>query len=126
LRSLARKNDSEIQTAPINSAPSSTDRCLTRGCHIVASLIICEVPPTLEATLQTSRKISGKPLIFRYMTHLLVPSDDTVHARKQHQKRFRGSLSFILRYVDPAIADIQRQSRELVRAPDRLSRHGTR
>jgi len=87
----------------------------------VASLIICEVPPTLEATLQTSRKISGKPLIFRYMTHLLVPSDDTVHARKQHQKRFRGSLSFILRYVDPAVASIRDRPREQFRAPTRLS-----
>jgi hypothetical protein len=92
LRSLARKNDSEIQTAPISSAPSSTDRCLTRGCDIVANLIICEVPPNLEATLQTSRKNSGKPLIFCYLKHLLVPSEDVATAGKLSQKRIRRSL----------------------------------
>src|SRR5574338_516387 len=80
LRSLARKKDSKIQTTPISSAPSSTDRCLTRGCHIVANLIICEVTPSLEATLQTPGKNSGKPLIFRYLTHLLAPSDDVAPA----------------------------------------------
>src|SRR4029079_9965209 len=80
LRSLARKKDSEIQTTPISSAPSSTDRCLTKGCHIVGSLVICEVPPSLEATLQTPNRISRRPLIFRYLTHLLVPSDDVAPA----------------------------------------------
>src|SRR5262245_34723928 len=92
LRSLERKNDSEIQTAPISSAPSSTDRCLTRGRHILANLIICEVPPSLEATLQTSSKISGKPLIFRYLTQVLVHSNDVASVRKTSQKRVWGSL----------------------------------
>jgi hypothetical protein len=80
LRSLARKKDREIQTTPISNAPSSTDRCLTKGCHIVASLVICEVPPSLEATVQTLRKNSGKPLIFCYLMHLLMRLDDVARA----------------------------------------------
>jgi hypothetical protein len=49
-------------------------------CHIVASLVICEVPPSFKAALQTSGKISGKPLRFRYLTHVLIPSDDDAPA----------------------------------------------
>ncbi|HTL64494.1 MAG TPA: hypothetical protein VL305_05815, partial [Pseudolabrys sp.] len=52
----------------------------------MASLIICEVPPSLEATVQTLRKNSGKPLTFCYLTHLLSLSDDVAPARKPGQK----------------------------------------
>jgi hypothetical protein len=46
----------------------------------VASLVIYEVPPSLEGTVQTLRKNSGKPLIFCYLTHLLIRSDDVAPA----------------------------------------------
>jgi hypothetical protein len=52
----------------------------------VASLVICEVPLSLEAKVHTRGKNSGKPLIFCYLTHLLILSDDVAPARKPSQK----------------------------------------